>query len=239
MRTLAASLLILMVAGSALADPPASQPVVGLNRLVGQKVTLTGTFGGPGKIDDYITLNASEHVYFEGEMSGLSPSVGQRIRATGVLRYHPGSGPPRPHRPTEATSQPASPHYFFRAVEIAAADPPASQPTRSQSGEKRPTFEQRFEEALAGSQEWFWRVASLPTLQILGAMPAAVCRHVFAFRQAHRHPTARSSGHACDKTAVAGMPCQTGPGGRHACDGTAVAGMAPINSPINSRRATQ
>ena len=105
-----------------------SQPAAGLDKLVGQGVTLTGTFGGPGKTDDYIRLNANERVYFEGKVSGLEPTYGQRIRATGVLRYDPGSGPPPPHRAKEPTSQPAAARYFFDAAQIAAADLPATQP---------------------------------------------------------------------------------------------------------------
>ncbi len=66
--------------------PAATQPTVGLSKLVGQEVTLTGTYGGPGKIADYITLNATECVYLKGKSSGLNPFFGEPIRATGTLR---------------------------------------------------------------------------------------------------------------------------------------------------------
>ena len=94
---------------------------------------LTGIYGGPGKFaTGYVKLNASEWVYFKGKMSGMAPTFGQRIQATGVLRFNPGTQ--SPPQDTKIDSLPA--HYFFDAAEILAASDagaatlvPASQPT--------------------------------------------------------------------------------------------------------------
>jgi len=107
----------------------AAQPAatVGLEKLVGQRVALTGFYGGPGKFAvGYIKLNDKEWVYFKGKMSGLTPTFGQHIAASGILRCDPGFKPPA--QETLVDGLPA--HYFFEFAEIFAVQetPVASQP---------------------------------------------------------------------------------------------------------------
>ena len=108
--------------------------VGGLEKLVGQKVTLTGVYGGPGKFAiGYIKLNASEWVYFKGKMAGVTPNYGQRIQATGILKYDPGFKAPQ----EEPKLAGLPPHYFFDVAEISAApDDPASKPTTASAPAK-------------------------------------------------------------------------------------------------------
>ncbi|MCE9553245.1 MAG: hypothetical protein K8T91_07695 [Planctomycetes bacterium] len=117
---------LMLVTGVIHAAPPATQPTVGLNKLVGQSITLTGTYGGPGKFADYITLNATEWVYFKGKLSGLPPTFGQQIQATGTLRYDPGFSPPPNGGGIPVDGIPA--HYFFESAVISAATQPTSKP---------------------------------------------------------------------------------------------------------------
>ena len=75
--------------------PAATQPATELNKLVGQEITLTGTYGGPGRPADYITLNATECVYLKGKSSGLTPKYGQQIQATERCGMTPATSPRR------------------------------------------------------------------------------------------------------------------------------------------------
>jgi len=85
---------------------------VALEGFVGAEISITGTYGGPGKIADYVQRDADTWVYLTGSPTGATPAYGDTVTATGTLRYAPGSS-----GPDDRTGLPA--RYYVRDARLA------------------------------------------------------------------------------------------------------------------------
>jgi hypothetical protein len=105
-------------------SPPQVEPLKDLKKQVGQQVTFSGQFKGPGKVADYVVTDAGTVYLFapkwpdiEIEVEGPPLQYGERVTVSGTLKYSPAVGFDQP--PTAGPHpSPIPPYYYIEAPKV-------------------------------------------------------------------------------------------------------------------------